>query len=100
MTARPYLSAGPDGVELRLHVQPRASKTGFQGEHDGRLKVRLAAPPVDGAANEELVRFLADVFRVQRRQIALLSGETSKRKRVRIDGVDVASAEARIRALL
>lgn len=100
MSARPYLSAVPGGVELALHVQPRASRTGFQGEHDGRLKVRLAAPPVDGAANEELVRFLSSTFHVQRRQITLVSGEAGRRKRVRVEGVDEAIAEATIRALL
>ena len=82
-----------------LHIQPRASKTGFQGEHDGRLKIRLAAPPVDGAANDELTRFLATAFGVQRRAVAILSGESGRRKRVRIEGIDLARAESVLSAL-
>lgn len=94
----PYLSAVPDGVEILLHVQPRASRTCFQGEHGGRLKVSLAAPPVDGAANEALVRFLADVLGVPRRQVEIVSGASGRQKRARIRGIDAARAEARLRA--
>ena len=99
MAARPYLSASADGVELMLLIQPRASRTGVQGEHDGRLKLRLAAPPVDGTANDELTRFLATAFGVQRRAVAILSGESGRRKRVRIKGIDLARAESVLSAL-
>ena len=100
MAAPPYLCASSDGVELMLHIQPRASKTGFQGEHDGRLEIRLAAPPVDGAANDELTRFLAAAFGVQRRAVAIVSGESGRRKRVRIAGVDLEQAENILRVLI
>ncbi len=72
-----------------MRVQPRASKSGVAGEIDGALKVRLAAPPVDGAANEELIRLLAKLFNVPRQQITLVSGQTSKNKLVRVSGISI-----------
>ncbi|MEI7705505.1 MAG: DUF167 domain-containing protein, partial [Deltaproteobacteria bacterium] len=62
----PWLREVPGGVVLEVLVQPRASRTRVVGEHDGRLKVQLAAPPVDGEANEALVAFLAGKLRVRR----------------------------------
>jgi uncharacterized protein (TIGR00251 family) len=73
-------------IVLELHVQPGAKRTEAAGTHGDRVKIRLAAPPVDGAANDELVRFLADAFGVPRRQVTIVSGATSRRKRVRIEG--------------
>jgi hypothetical protein len=64
------------------------------GERAGSILIRLAAPPVDGAANEALIAFLADTLGVPRRQISIVSGHTSRDKRVRIEGVDLASARA------
>jgi uncharacterized protein (TIGR00251 family) len=57
------------------------------GEHDGRLKVALSAPPVDGAANEALVEFLAEALGVRRADVALLEGQASRRKRLAVRGV-------------
>ena len=75
-------------VVLMLHVQPGAKRTEVAGIHgegeDARLKIRLAAPPVDGKANAELVRFLATVFGVPQRAVALLRGESSRQKTVRV----------------
>lgn len=77
-----------DDLLLMLHVQPGAKRTevdGIHGEGAGaRLKVRLAAPPVDGKANAELVRFLAAAFAVPLRGVTLVRGETSRQKTVRI----------------
>ena len=74
---------------LALHVQPGAKRTAVDGTHgEGthqRLKVRLAAPPVDGKANADLLRFLADAFGVPLRNVVLLRGETSRQKVVRVD---------------
>jgi uncharacterized protein (TIGR00251 family) len=67
-----------------VRVVPRASKSEIVGEHDGALKVRLAAPPVDGAANEELVKLLAKEFNAAKSDIEILSGQTSKTKQVSI----------------
>ena len=73
-----------DALLLTLHVQPGAKRTEVAGLHGDALKVRLAAPPVDGRANAELLRYLAATFGVPLRQVALLCGETSRRKVVRI----------------
>lgn len=73
-------------VFFSVRVVPRASKTEITGEIDGVLKVRLSAPPVDGAANSELIKVLARAFGVSRRQIDIVSGQTSKTKRIRITG--------------
>lgn len=89
----PYLRAVEGGVELSLVVQPRASRTRLCGEHGGLLKVQLAAPPVDGEANEELVAFFSKLFGVPKRQLELVSGQTGRRKRLRILGVDAPAAE-------
>jgi uncharacterized protein (TIGR00251 family) len=71
-------------VILDLHVQPGASRTEFAGKHGERLKVRLQARAVDGAANEALIEFLAVHFRVPRRNVRIVSGLKSRQKRVEI----------------
>ena len=71
---------------LELYVQPGAKRSEFAGEYDGRLKLRLAAPPVEGKANEALIAFLADHFNVPKRNVRIAAGLRSRRKRVVIDG--------------
>jgi uncharacterized protein (TIGR00251 family) len=75
-----------DGADLILavHVQPRSSRDEVAGLHGDRLKVRITAPPVDGKANEHLIGYLAGLFRVPRRNVRLLAGETGRDKRFRI----------------
>lgn len=92
--APPWLKAVPDGVELAVLVQPRASRTRVVGEHDGLLKIQLAAPPVDGEANAALLEFLAKHLGVPRRQVTLTAGDASRRKRVKVVGVDAPRVEA------
>ena len=75
-----------DALVLDLHVQPGAKATEAAGRHGDRVKIRLAAPPVDGAANDELVRFVADAFGVPKRNVEIVSGATSRQKRVRVEG--------------
>ena len=70
---------------LNIHLQPRASRDEIVGEQGTRLKVRITAPPVEGKANAHLLRFLAKSFGVARSQVVLLSGETSREKRVRVE---------------
>ena len=82
------------GVVLELLVQPRASRTRAVGEHDGRLKVQLAAPPVDGEANQALVQFLARALGVRKADVSIERGETGRRKTVRVAGVSAAQAAA------
>jgi len=73
-------------VILELHVQPGAKRSEFAGEHGGRMKLRLAAPAVEGKANEALVEFLADYFGVPKRNVRITAGLRSRQKRVVIDG--------------
>jgi hypothetical protein len=82
------------GVVLEVLVQPRASRTRVAGEHDGRLKIQLAAPPVDGEANAALVEFLADALSVRKQDVSIVRGETGRRKSVRVASVSAASAAA------
>jgi len=70
---------------LCLHVQPGAKRTQVAGTHGDALKIRLAAPPVDGRANAELLRYLADAFGVPLRQVTLVRGESSRQKTVRVE---------------
>ena len=91
--APPWLKAQPGAVELSVLVQPRASRTRVVGEHDGLLKIQLAAPPVDGEANAALIEFLAKLLGVPRRQVELVAGDASRRKRLCIHGVDASTAE-------
>jgi uncharacterized protein (TIGR00251 family) len=74
-------------VRFSVRVQPRASSDAIVGVHGNSLKIRLSAPPVDGAANDSLVKFLADIFAVPRRAIKILAGESSRTKIVEIEGV-------------
>ncbi|MDR0247378.1 MAG: DUF167 domain-containing protein [Burkholderiales bacterium] len=73
-----------DDLVLTLHVQPGAKRTEIQGTHDGALKVRLAASPVDGKANQALRRFLADAFGVGLRAVTLEHGQSSRHKIIRV----------------
>ncbi|MGQ9524123.1 MAG: DUF167 domain-containing protein [Armatimonadota bacterium] len=72
---------------FRIRVQPRASANQVVGLRDGVLHVRLTAPPVDGEANQECVKFLADVLRVRRSQVRLISGHKGREKTVAVDGL-------------
>ncbi|MDD5175952.1 MAG: DUF167 family protein [Sterolibacterium sp.] len=83
-----WLRAEGADVVLSLHVQPGARKTEVAGEHGDALKIRLAAPPVDGKANVCLLDFLADRLGIAKRQVVLVSGASARAKRVRIEGVD------------
>ncbi len=88
----------PGGVEIDLWVQPRASKTAVVGLQGDAIKVRVAAPPVDGRANTELVRFLAKRLGVPRSAVEMVRGEKGRRKTVRIAGLTAADAQARLGA--
>ena len=83
-------------ARLIVWVQPRASRTEVAGMHGDAVKIRLAAPPVDGAANEELVRFLADLLGLPRSSVSIASGQSGRRKTVVADGIDRATLEARL----
>ena len=72
---------------LNIRVIPRSPRTRVDGKRGDATLIRLNAPPVDGAANEALVAFLSEVLGVPRRDISLVAGETSRNKRVRVEGV-------------
>jgi uncharacterized protein (TIGR00251 family) len=73
-------------IEFSVRVIPRSSRTEIVGEHDGAVKVRLCSPPVDGAANAELIKLFAKSLGVARSGVEIVAGETSKTKRLRITG--------------
>ncbi len=73
-------------ITFTIRVVPRASKSEIVGDVEGSLKVRISAPPVDGAANEEVIKVLAKSFGVAKSNVSIVSGETSKTKRVRVIG--------------
>jgi uncharacterized protein len=81
-------------VSLEVYVQPRASKTELAGLHDGRLRIRLAAPPVDGAANAALVAFIAEKLGIAKSRVQVVAGLTSRRKVIRIDGMSANAVNA------
>jgi uncharacterized protein len=89
----PRNKAKKASVTFSIRIQPRASKNEFMRMEDGSVKIRLTAPPVDGAANEALVRFLADQFDISRSHVEIVSGHTSRDKIVRIEGVGNVEAE-------
>jgi uncharacterized protein (TIGR00251 family) len=82
-----------DGIELDIRVIPRAGTSALAGVREGRLLVRLSAPPVEGAANEALIAFLSSLFHCPKRSIRIVSGERSRSKRVAIQGQTAAAAE-------
>jgi len=88
------------GPVLRVHVQPGARSSGVVGIHGDALKVRLAAPPLEGRANQALLTLLAERFGVERGRLAVISGTTARRKRVRFDGVDAAAFEVMLRLVV
>ena len=73
-------------LTFAVQVVPRASHSAIAGEHNSSLRIRIAAPPVDGAANEELIRVLAKAFGVRKSDVEITSGHSSRRKEVRIAG--------------
>lgn len=78
-----------DALILTLHIQPGAKRSETAGLHGEALKIRLAAPPVEGRANEALLRFIAELFQVPLRNVELLRGAQSRHKQVRISGSKV-----------
>ena len=81
------ITAVEGGVVLDLRVQPGAARTTVAGTYSEAIKVKVAAPPVDGRANAAVLRLIAEEFGVRPGQVALLSGESSRSKRVRVEGI-------------
>ena len=92
------LPVNENEIVIDVRVVPRASRTQIVGFIEGVLKVRIAAPPVEGAANTELVKMLAKAFDVSKSSVQIVGGETSKNKRVRITGASKAVIQQVLRA--
>ena len=96
MSQTECLSERPDGVWLRIKLQPRASKCQIGTVVAGELKVKVTAPPVDHAANEALVEFLAEVLERPPGSVCLIRGSTTRHKMVRITGLNVAEIGSKL----
>lgn len=94
MTA--WLRTTTTGVSLAVVVTPRASRTELAGVAEGRLRIRVTAPPVAGAANDELVRFLAKALGLPRSALTVTSGLTGRRKTVLAEGIQAEAAARRL----
>jgi uncharacterized protein len=90
----------PEGVVLRVHVQPGAGRSAVVGRHGDALKVRVAAPPVEGRANEATRALLAEALGVPEGDVDLTSGQSSRTKRFRLKGLDAEEADKRLRVAL
>ena len=83
-------------IEIDVRVIPRARKTALGGLRDGAYLVRLAAPPVDGAANDALISFLSNHLKLPRRAIRIVSGERGRRKRIELEGLTAYEVQKRL----
>ena len=85
-----------NSLEIALHIQPRARRTEIAGEFNGALKLKVMAPPVDDAANRAVIQFFASFFSIPKSRIEIVSGEKSREKKLRIEGVKPADFFARM----
>ena len=95
-----WVQRSASGVFLQVRVTPRAARAGIAGVRGGALAVRLTAPPVEGAANRELVAVLARALAVRPAAVAITSGARGRQKRVRVEGLDPEAVRARVGAAL
>jgi len=98
--AMPLFNPTKTGVSLTVRVTPRAGKSAIAGVREDTLLVKLAAAPVDGAANHALVALLAGVFDIPKRDIEIVSGDKKRTKRVHLAGGSVSAMDARLAAAL
>ncbi len=87
MKSFPFLRGTESGTLVEVYVQPRAGRNEWAGIHQGSLKLRLTAPPVEGEANKECVRFLAKAFRVAKSSLEIVQGQKSRRKTILVRGL-------------
>jgi len=91
-----WLREDADGVLIAVHLQPGARRSAVCGEHGGRLKIAIAAPPLQGRANDALLEWIAGRLDLPRRQVRLLAGQRSRDKTVRAEGVGAAATRRRL----
>ncbi len=94
--SKEWIKQKPEGVLLVCHVQPGAKKSEIIGEHGAALKIKIAAPPVDGAANEALCDFLSKFFSVKKKDITIERGQSSRHKAVLLKSVNAAFIRGRL----
>ncbi|GAB4331190.1 MAG: hypothetical protein Kow0099_02380 [Candidatus Abyssubacteria bacterium] len=94
------LQAARDGVIIRVRVQPRALKDEIAGVADERLRIRVKAPPVEGAANDAACGFLSRLFGLAKGEVRLVSGATSRNKRILLAGMEAEAVVARLLGIL
>lgn len=87
MSQPEYIKVFSDHYDVLVYVQPGARKDEIAGEHGGRLKIRLMAPPVDGSANKALLNFIRKKLKISASRIELVSGQLSRQKTIRISGI-------------
>lgn len=92
-----WMNETSKGLEVRVRAVPRASKNEVQGIYDGAVKIRLTTPPVDGKANQALIKFLSKTLKLSKSQIELLQGDTSRHKTLRISGISPAELQSRLK---
>ncbi|HIJ79665.1 MAG: DUF167 family protein [Desulfobulbaceae bacterium] len=96
-----YLLENEDGsVTIALYIQPKASRNRIVGLHGNALKLSITAPPVDGKANEAVSKFIAKLFKVPKTAVDIVSGQSSRNKRIRLETISLAEAEAIIQSQL
>jgi len=91
-----FIRQAGDGVSVRIKLVPRASADRVDGLHGDALKIRLKAPPVDGRANQALLRFLAEKLEIPAASMAITSGQTGRNKTIRISGMHAGEVRARL----
>lgn len=96
MSLPPYLQIQGNALLLAVRVQPRASRTELAGPMGLELKIKVTAPPVDSAANEALILFVADTLDLPRRAVTLVRGQTSRHKVLRLEGITPETAAGRL----
>jgi len=92
----PWLKSTKDGVVIFIHLTPRAKRDAVEGQHGDALKVKIKAPPVDGKANDYLLKFIAGKLSIPRANLALIRGETSRDKQVLVTGLDETEIRSRL----
>lgn len=93
MSQFPFLRETPEGILIDIYVQPKAAKNEIAGIHEESLKIRLTAPPVEGAANKECVKFLAKLFHVPKSDLDIVRGHKSRHKTILIRGSSLEKIE-------
>lgn len=93
-----WLNEDGDGVKIKVHVQPGGMRSEVLGLYGDRLKVRIHAPPVDGKANDEMIRFLSEILALPRSHVQILSGHHTRQKTIVIKGLSLVEVQSRLDA--